>query len=44
MTYNISKYNEKYKRRDVVVNKDESGISVRLTYEVQIEIGTKVAK
>lgn len=44
VTYNISKYNEKYKRRDVVVNKDESGISVRLTYEVQIEIGTKVAK
>lgn len=44
ITYNIMKYDNKNKRRDVVVNNTPDGLSVKLTYEIQIEIGTKVAK
>jgi similar to stage IV sporulation protein len=44
VTYNISKYDEKNKIRDVMVNELPNGLSVKLTYEIQIEIGSKVAK
>lgn len=44
VTYNISKYDEKNKIRDVMVNELPNGLSVKLTYEIQIEIGSKVTK
>ncbi len=39
--YEISKYEDKYKKRDVVVNPKEDGLIVKVTYEVQEEIGIK---
>ena len=39
--YEISKYDEKNKKRDVEVNLEDDGITVKLMYEIQEEIGTK---
>lgn len=39
--YQISKYEEKNKTREVVVNPEDNGLRVKLIYEIQEEIGIK---
>lgn len=39
--YEISKYEDKYKKRDVIVNPKEDGLSVKIIYEIQEDIGIK---
>jgi len=39
--YGISKYDEKDKKRDIEVNLENDGITVKLMYEIQEDIGTK---
>ena len=39
--YQISKYDDKYKIRDVVVNLENDGLRLKLIYEIQEEIGIK---
>ena len=39
--YEISKYEEKYKKRDVYTNVEKDGITVKLVYEIQREITEK---
>lgn len=39
--YKISEYEEKNKKREVVVNKESDGITVKLIYEIQEKISTK---
>lgn len=40
--YQVSKYEEKNKIRNVYTNLDSDGITVKIIYEIQKEIGTKV--
>jgi len=44
LEYEVSKYEEKYIKRDVFTNVDKDGITVKLVYEIQKEIGTKKQK
>lgn len=39
--YEISKYEEKYKKRDAYTNVEQDGITVKLVYEIQREITEK---
>ena len=39
--YEISKYEEKYKKKDVYTNEETDGITVKLVYEIQKEIAEK---
>lgn len=42
--FQISKYEEKYIKKDVYTETHEDGITVKLVYEIQKEIGTKKQK
>lgn len=39
--YEISKYEDKYKKRDVEVNPENNGLKVKVIYEIQEDIGIK---
>ena len=39
--YQISKYEDKYKKRDVEVNPENNGLKVKVIYEIQEDIGIK---
>lgn len=39
--YEISKYENKYKTRNIEVNKKDNGISMKIIYEIQEDIGIK---
>lgn len=39
--YEISKYDEKYKKREIYTNIEEDGLTVKLVYEIQKEISAK---
>ena len=41
LEFEISKYEEKYKKRDVYTNIEEDGITVELVYEIKKKIGEK---
>ena len=40
--YQVSKYEEKNKKRNIYVDVDNEGITVKIIYEIQKEIGTKI--
>lgn len=39
--FEISKYEDKYKKRDVYTNVEDDGITLKLVYEIEQEIGAK---
>lgn len=42
--YELSKYIDEFKKREIIVNKEKEGLTVKLIYEVQEEIGKKENK